>query len=242
MGVPAFVFAIMGFHLMLNFRWRGFTLLLAMALVLHAVPARSAGLDAGDMESVCLVKTFRTGVGGMRLPVWRPYLLLKDGTAYENPKLAPETLDVASSRQGESQRWGTWAQQGGEKTFAMPGHGPLSSARCLPPATAGTPIQGSYKHVGGGGNTVSGGHASFMRSDSYRFSTDGRFSSAGSSGLISPGASTTASGTARTGRYRVHDYTIDLHYDDGSEAHLFFYADGDKLLHIGDKDYVPATD
>ena len=227
---------------MLNFRWRGFALSLAMMLVLHAVPARAAGLDAGDMESVCLVKAFRTGVGGMRLPVWRPYLLLKDGTAYENPKLAPETLDVSSSRQNEPSRWGTWTQQNGEKTLAVPGHDPLSSAQCLSPATAGTPIQGSYKHVGGGGNIVSGGHASFMRGDSYQFSPDGRFSSASSSGLISPGASTTASGTARTGHYRVHDYTIDLRYDDGSEAHLFFYADGDKLLHIGDKDYVPATD
>src|ERR1700758_1564245 len=109
-GVPAFFFyAFMGSYIMmLTSCPRGFALLIAIALTLPSLHARGAGLGAGDMESVCLVKTFKNGVGGMRLPVWRPYLLLKDGTAYANPKLAPDTLDLAQSRQGEADRWGTW--------------------------------------------------------------------------------------------------------------------------------------
>ena len=225
---------------MLTSRPHRFALLLAAALVWPCLPVQAAGLAAGDMESVCLVKTFKTGVGGMRLPVWRPYLLLKDGTAYANPKLAPDFFDAQLSRQEEADRWGTWTQQGSGRALSMPGHGPMSSAQCLPPAATGTPIRGSYKHVGGGGDTVSGGHASYMRSENFRFDADGRFSNASNSGLISPGASTTAVDPARMGRYRIHGYAIDLRYDDGSEAHLFFYADGDQLLHIGDEDYVPA--
>lgn len=223
-------------------RLRGLVCLVAIALGSHGAHARAAALAAGDVEAVCLVKGFRTGVGGMRLPVWRPYLLLKDGTAYENPKLAPEALDVTASRQNEAGRWGRWARQGGSMALSMPGHGPLTSAQCLSPIAAGTPIQGSYRHVGGGGNIVSGGHASFMRSDSYQFFPDGRFSSGGSGGLISPGASSSASSADRTGHYRAHDYSIDLRYDGGGEAHLFFYADGATLLHIGDEDYVHAAD
>jgi hypothetical protein len=220
----------------------GFAFLMVTVLLSQSSCAQSAGLSTGDVDGVCLVKTFRTGVGGMRLPVWRPYLLLKDGTAYENPKLAPDTLDLTQSRQNEVRRWGTWTQQGGDKALSMPGHDSMVSAQCLPPATAGMSIQGSYKHVGGGGNTISGGHASFARSDSYHFYPDGHFSSGRSSGLVSPGASAVASDTGRTGRYQIHDYSIDLHYDDGSEANLFFYSDGDKLLHIGDEDFVPAED
>ncbi|RUL70876.1 hypothetical protein [Dyella choica] len=225
---------------MLTPRPHGLALLLAVALVWPCLPVQAAGLGAGDMESVCLVKTFKTGVGGMRLPVWRPYLLLKDGTAYANPKLAPDVFDAQLSRQNEVDNWGTWTQQGSDRALSMPGHAPMSSAQCLPPAAAGMPIRGSYKHVGGGGNTVNGGHASFMRTDGYRFYADGRFGNASNSGLISPGASTIAADAVRMGHYRIHDYSIDLRYDDGSEAHLFFYADGDQLLHIGDEDYVPA--
>ncbi|MFK2891697.1 hypothetical protein [Dyella flagellata] len=223
-------------------RPHGFALMTAIVLGLPFQHAKAAGLGASDMEGVCLVKTFRTGVGGMRLPVWRPYLLLKDGSAYANPKLAPDTLDPEQSRQDEADRWGSWSQQGSDKTLSMPGQGAMSSAQCLPPATAGMSIQGSYKHVGGGGNTISGGHASFMRSDSYRFYADGRFSSGSNSGLISPGASTDVEDAGKTGHYRIHDYSIDLRYEDGSEAQLFFYADGDRLLHIGDEDFVPAGD
>lgn len=222
-----------------RFRPDGFALLLASVLALPC--AQAAGLGAGDVAGVCLVKTFRSGVGGMRLPVWRPFLLLRDGSAYANPKFAPDALDPDQSRQAEAGRWGSWTQQGDDKTLSMPGHGPMSSAQCLPPATAGMQIQGSYNHVGGAGNTISGGHASFMRSDSYRFYADGHFSSAGNSGLVAPGASTDAESAGRNGRYRIHDYSIDLRYEDGSEEHLFFYMDGAQLLHIGDEDFVPAT-
>jgi hypothetical protein len=227
---------------MLSSRALGFAFLMATMLVSQSSCAQSDAGNTGNVEGVCLVKAFRTGIGGMRLPVWRPYLLLKDGTAYENPKLAPGTLDLAQSRQSEARRWGTWTEQGGDKALSMPGHNPMSSAQCLPPAAAGMSIQGRYKHIGGGGNIVSGGHASFARSDTYSFSSDGRFSNGSSSGLVSPGASTVASDTGRTGHYRIQDYSIDLRYDDGTEAQLFFYADGDKLVHIGDEDYVPAAD
>lgn len=223
-------------------RFRSSALLAAMVfLMLQPLYAQGSGLAAGDVESVCLVKGFRTGVGGMRLPVWRPYLLLKDGTAYKSPKLPPENLDVAQSRQNEAGSWGTWSGTGSDRTISMPGHGPMTSAQCMQPADAGKSIQGNYKHVGGGGDTISGGHASFMRSDNYRFYSDGRFSSGSNSGLIAGSAEVTSSDDGRTGHYRIHDYSMDLRYDDGSEAHLFFYADGDQLLHIGDADYVPVN-
>ena len=210
-------------------------------LILQPLHAQGGGLTAGDVEGVCLVKGFRTGVGGMRLPVWRPYLLLKDGTAYKSPKHAPDGLDVAQSRQNEAGSWGTWAGHGSDRAISMPGQNPMTSSQCMSPADAGKSIQGSYKHVGGGGNTISGGHASFMRSDSYLFYSDGRFSSGSSSGLMAGSAAVASSDGARAGHYRIHDYSIDLRYDDGSEAHLFFYADGDQLLHIGDADYVPTN-
>ncbi|HET7333204.1 MAG TPA: hypothetical protein VFJ26_20570 [Dyella sp.] len=220
---------------------RCFAFSMAIALMLPSLHAQAATIGASNVDGVCLAKTFKTGVGGMRLPVWRPYLLLKDGSAYANPKLAPDIIDPVASRQSEADRWGSWTQQGNNKTLNIPGHNPMPSAQCVPPAAAGMPLQGSFKHVGGGGTIAGGGQASFMRSDNYRFYPDGHFIAGSSSGLVAPGAST-VSNADRAGHYRVHDYSIDLRYDDGSEAQLFFYADGEKLLHIGDEDYVPTAD
>jgi hypothetical protein len=226
---------------MLTVRSRGFALWTAVALMLSSCHAQGAGFDAGNAYNVCLVKGFRTGVGGMRLPTWRPYLLLKDGTAYESPRLAPDSIDVASSRQSEAMRWGTWTQQGSGVALSMTGRNPMTSEQCMSPSPAGMTLQGSYKHVGGGGTLAGGGHASFMRSNTYRFNADGSFSGGSSSGLVSPGASTVAE-SGRSGHYQVHDYSIDLRYDDGNEEKLFFYTDGQQLVHIGDEDYVPGGD
>lgn len=227
---------------MLTTRPHGFAFLIAASLALSSCHAQGAGFDTSRAYNVCLVKGFRTGVGGMRLPVWRPYLLLKDGTAYENPQQAPDSFDVASSRQSEAGRWGTWTQQGSGVAVNMPNHNPMNSAQCMSPATAGASLQGSYKHVGGGGTVIAGGHGSFMRSDTYHFYADGHFTGGSSSGLVSPGASAVSPDAGRAGHYKIHDYTIDLRYDDGSDAPLFFYTDGAQLVHIGEDDYVPATD
>ena len=222
---------------------RGIALLIAISLPLCCCSrAQDGGQNAEIVEGVYLLKGFKTGMGGMRLPTWRPYLLLKDGTAYESPKLAPDSFDVALSRQNEASRWGTWTKQGDGVALNMPSHSStIASDQHMQPAAAGMTLQGSYKHMGGGGDIASGGHTSFIRSDSYRFSPDGRFSSGSNSGLIASRVMGEASNGVRTGHYRIHDYSIDLRYDDGSEAHLFFYTDGKKLLHIGDADYVPAN-
>jgi hypothetical protein len=240
---PGFLFyACTDLHIMLTARSCGFAFWTSVALIVSSCHAQGAGFDAGNAYNVCLVKGFRTGVGGMRLPVWRPYLLLKDGTAYENPQSAPDNFDLATSRQSEAGRWGTWTRQGGGVALNMPNRNPMTGTHCVSPAPAGMTLQGSYKHVGGGGTMIAGGHASFMRSDTYQFYADGHFTGSSSSGLVSPGASTASSDAGRVGHYKIHDYSIDLRYDDGSEAQLFFYTDGQQLVHIGEDDFVPAGD
>jgi hypothetical protein len=226
---------------MLTVRPRGLVFWTVVALMLSSCHAQGVGFDADNTYNVCLVKGLKTGVGGMRLPVWRPYLLLKDGSAYENPTLSPGSIDVVSSRQSEAGRWGTWTRQGSGVALSMANRNPMTSAQCQPPAPSGMTLQGSFKHVGGGGTLAGGGQASFMRSDTYRFNADGSFSGGSSSGLVSPGASA-VSESGHAGHYQIHDYSIDLRYDNGSEAKLFFYVDGQQLVHIGGEDYVPATD
>lgn len=204
------------------------------------VPA-GQGIVADAIEGVYLLKTFSVGVGGSRWPRFEPYLLLKDGTAYADPKGAPDRLNMALSRQREPQRWGHWTRDGGGIALQMPRIAVqvLSGDQRIAPAPDGMSLEGNYKHVGGGGTVASGGTASFMRIDHLQFHADGRFSGGSSAGLTSANASVASSSPSPSGRYKVDGYAIDLVYDAGGSTRLFFYNDGRKLLHIGDADYVP---
>ncbi|HEX7813951.1 hypothetical protein [Dyella sp.] len=198
------------------------------------------GIAKSDIQGVYLLKTIATGVGGASWPVYEPYLLLKDGTAYEDPRLAPDSLDVSASRQQEARRWGRWSRAGGDFQVQMPHGDPvvLSDDLFVKPADSSTPLAGSYKHVGGGGSLgVAGG--SFMRIDHYQFRADGSYSTDASAGLIGAHKSVDAQ-TGGGGRYLIDGYAIELTNDQGHAVRLFFYRVGDKLLHIGGADYVPG--
>lgn len=199
------------------------------------------GIAADAIDGVYLLKTFSVGVGGSRWPRFRPYLLLRDGTAYADPKWAPDSLNMALSRQTEAQRWGRWTRDGGDIALQMPHVAAqvLQGDQRIAPAPDGLSLEGSYKHVGGGGTVASGGATSFIRIDHLQFHADGRFSGASSAGLTGANASVASSSQSSSGHYKVDGYAIDLVYDAGGSARLFFYNDGHKLLHIGDADYVP---
>jgi hypothetical protein len=199
------------------------------------------GIAANAIDGVYLLKTFSVGVGGSRWPRFEPFLLLKDGSAYADPKWAPDSLNVPLSQQREAQRWGRWTRDGGDIALQMPrvAAQTLQGDQRIARASTGTSLEGSYKHVGGGGTVATGGGTSFMRIDHLQFYADGRFTGGSSSGLISANTGVASSSQSPSGRYKVDGYAIDLVYDSGGSARLFFYSDGRKLLHIGDADYVP---
>jgi len=131
------------------------------------------------------------------------WLLLKDGTGYpiESP---PDELNVKASRQLQPQRWVQWRRGGsgyeirGPNDNAwrrLPADGcsmPLQDAReiCLSatgwvaqPARAGARLNGTYEHLDGWGNMISGIRT---KRTTWHFNGDGTFTSSfqGTSGYV----------------------------------------------------------
>jgi len=123
------------------------------------------------------------------------WLLLKDGTGYQN-KIPPDELNVKASRQLEPQRWVQWRKPlfGGNYEIRGPDD---SNWRSLPtgkkgwlaqPARPGERLNGTYRHLDGWGNV----ERLRIQKATWRFGGDGRFELAlyGYSGISQSGVGT----------------------------------------------------
>src|SRR5262249_20871277 len=83
------------------------------------VTAPGEGLKSSDIRGIVIHQETSIGVGGMVIIVWRPYLLLRDGTCYKHCEVSPYDLDVVRSRQAEPKQWGVWTIDGKKMTVTM---------------------------------------------------------------------------------------------------------------------------
>ena len=117
-------------------------------------------------------------VGGLQLRE-HSYLLLRDGTAYEDLRCPPDQLDVLMSRKREPLNWGRWRVAGEKHEMQFPKADGSSGDWNAPsmttmarPGGRGERLQGRYEH--GSSYQILGGAGSV----SYRgitFNADGRF-------------------------------------------------------------------
>jgi hypothetical protein len=138
------------------------------------VTAPGQGLQLADIEGF-LVNPADAGIDG--------FLLLKDGSAYKNLQVPPADLDVAASKQYESENWGVWQRSGGNITIQWNDSSDLATFSdgadyFFDPAGSGERLNDTFSSVSGAssGNIGFGGvvitdYASFI------FSPDGHFDS-----------------------------------------------------------------
>ena len=117
-------------------------------------------------------------IGGLELRE-RTYLLLNDGSAYENLRCPPDQLDVLTSRKREPLSWGRWRLSGGRYELQFPKQDGSMGAWNAPsmttitrPGAKGQRLQGRYQH--GSSFQIPGGAGS-VSYHGIRFSADGRF-------------------------------------------------------------------
>jgi hypothetical protein len=117
-------------------------------------------------------------LGGLQLRE-HTYLLLADGSAYEDLRCPPDQLDVLLSRKREPLNWGRWRRAGNRYELQFPQEDGTPGAWAAPPMTSvarpgarGERLQGRYRH--GSSYQIPGGAGSVL----YRgvsFTRDGRF-------------------------------------------------------------------
>jgi hypothetical protein len=206
-----------------------------------------SGVADSEIEAVYLLLDYEYGLGGAVYPVSTPYLLLKNGKIYRDLTVPPRDLDVTKSQSVEPKKWGTWRRSGSKLTAAW-SNGKTSNWDTQPAAVAahsGQKINGSFKSIGGGGNTALGGTTMTVSANGITFSPDGRFSlatfKAGSSSSSGVGT-TTSSQRNRSGTYRLDGYAIDMTFDDGRTQRAFFcfFPNKDDYFQLGECAYSPV--
>lgn len=109
----------------------------------------------------------------MRQVVHTAYLLLRDGTAYEDLDFPPDELNVTASRRLQPDRWLEWRRAGGGYAVRSPSGDwvELDGWQALP-ARPDERLDGAYQRSAGSGDPATGVSTS---STTWRFYPDGRF-------------------------------------------------------------------
>ncbi len=83
----------------------------------HVVPA-GQGIQDAQIAAVYMHSEMHRTVGlSMQMGVWSTlslYVLLNDGTIHDGMPVAPDEMDVITSRRREPQTWGRWRRQGND--------------------------------------------------------------------------------------------------------------------------------
>lgn len=218
-----------------------------------STPVKGAelGLTKDKIQGIVIHAEYTFGVGGMMITEYRPYLMLKDGTAYQYPEVNPYDLDVEASKKVEVEKWGTWKQSGKSLMITLPEKGVMTTDRWdenwfwAKPAASGEKIVGGYKMISGGGNTALGGTAMVFSAGTIYFNDKGQFTMERTGGGSNSAAGVSVSAYAskqKAGVYTLEGYGAELRYNDGKIVRklLYFYPDSKRVFGLGDEAYTPV--
>ncbi len=203
-------------------------------------PAR--GLKATEIKGIVLNLEYSYGVNGAVMSEYTPYLLLNDGSLYSNPVVSPYEFDVATSKQREPQKWGTWRLNGKAIVVNWPSRNKTERwdknwfwAR---PAAGNEKIEGAFGSMAGAGNSPMGSNVVTVSSKNILFNNVGRFALTG----VSVGTNytdynlpTTAAYSKKdeAGAYTLNGYSIELRFNNGSTMRRAFYFYPKDKAHLG---------
>ncbi len=167
------------------------------------------------------VTTFRTDITD------RAYLLLRDGSVFEDLLVAPDQFDIRASRQKEPNKWGLWKSEGGKIQISMGGkaYEPLHGTRAIA-GTSATRLSGRYVTASPSrGDITSVWGVSFTSAG--RFIKDALAKEEDDSAIFTLTQGTNPnSPDDRKGTYSISGYALTLRYDNGRVARMpFFFID-----------------
>jgi len=214
-------------------------------------PAITGGktLKAEEIKGVVMNMEYSYGVGGMIVPEYKPYLLLKDGTIYKHIKVSPYELNLAASKQSEPEKWGTWKMEGKNIVVQLPEKGSMKTSRWeknwywARSAESNEKIQGAFKTISGGGNTAVGGSTMIVIGSNIAFNNKGEFTlekySGGSSYDFGVGVSTNSKKNTM-GTYTLNGYSIELRFNNNDVVKklFYFYPDSKDAFGMGGDSYT----
>jgi len=213
--------------------------------------ASGKGLSSADIRGIVLHSESSYGVGGMLIFIYKPYILLNNGSLYEHPEISPNDLNVAQSRQLEPEKWGTWKLNGKTLTIVHGSkNGPVGKPNewtggwtWATPAKKNEKLTSTYSSISGGGNTAIGGGSITVSSKYITFNNKGQFtyeSVGGGSYNDASGGVSAYSSKNTAGTYLLDSYSIELRFNNGKILRqcFYFYSDDHEVFGIGNHPYT----
>lgn len=217
-------------------------------------PVTTGGIPAGGaIQSVSLVGTYQSGVGGYVYYVFDPYIFYKNGIVLRDFEAPPAEIDVAAFSRQNPHDWGKWRRSGAETLIywngardGKPFHVDTKDIQPAIPGRRGLRLSGKYSSLSGGGNTAFGGDVTVFSSRDLIFAPDGRFATRSAGGGGSSTVTALSTSPTESGTYAIDGYSITLKFRNGQTVRKAFVIFGsgkgkpvdNSVIHIGGRTYT----
>jgi hypothetical protein len=204
-------------------------------------------LKSQEINGILIHLEYNTTPDGKMQRIYKPFLVLNDGSIYSEPFLSPYSLDAAASKQKEPKKWGTWKLK--NNTFYVEWTATGETEKWFKNWFWATPsqkeekLEGTFTTVSGldNGNVKSADNG--YTSKFIAFNKTGQFTlTTGNSN--NPNAAIPASEfnkRTEAGTYTLNDYSVELHFNNGTVIRrlFYFYLPGKTHFGVGTSAYVP---
>ncbi|THU41357.1 hypothetical protein FAM09_04410 [Niastella caeni] len=205
------------------------------------------GLHSHEINGILIHLEYNTTPDGKMVRVYKPYLVLNDGSIYSEPVVSPYSLDVAASKLKEPKRWGTWKLK--NNSFMVEWSARNETEKWFKNWFWATPsqkeekIEGSFMTVNGIENDALKSFDKAGASKFLAFNNAGQFTLT-TSPYSNGNATLPASEFAKrdeAGTYVLNDYSIELRFNNGTVIRriFYFYLQGKTHFGVGNSVYVP---
>lgn len=213
----------------------------------HSEIIPEKALRSTEINGILVHLEYNTTPDGKMQRIYKPFLVLNDGSIYAEPFLSPYSLDVAASKQKEPKKWGTWKLK--NNTFFVEWTSTGETEKWFKNWFWATPsqkeekLEGTFMTVSGADNGNVKSADNGYTSKYIAFNNTGQFTlTTGNSN--NPNTAIPASEfnkKAEAGTYTLNEYSVELHFNNGTVIRrlFYFYLPGKTHFGVGTSAYVP---
>lgn len=215
-------------------------------VAVQSEPIPEKGLKSQEINGILIHLEYNTTSDGKMARIYKPYLVLNDGSIYSEPVISPYSLDIAQSKLKEPNKWGTWKLKNNsfmvEWTARNETEKWFKNWFWATPSQKEEKLEGSFITVNGIENDGLKSYDKAITSKYIAFNNSGQFTITGSdnnSNAALPASEFNKKNEA--GTYTLNDYSIELHFNNGNVIRriFYFYLQGKTHFGVGNAVYSP---
>jgi hypothetical protein len=196
------------------------------------------GLSTTAVNGILIYLAYNAGPDGKMTRAYTPYLVLNDGSIFNEPVNSPYFFDAKKSKQTEPEKWGTWKLKNNVMNVSWAGKSDAEKWAknwfWATPAIPNEKIEGTFVTVTGKNNdNVKGPSAPATNTISFNSMGEFTISTSAGDGEFSK--------KNESGTYTLNEYGIELRFNNGTVLHraFYFYLQGKTHFGIGNSVYAP---